>query len=101
MPFGSCKNRRFRGKYRTAKVILSLPIIVTLIMEATFSSETSVSTTATSRHIPEDGILHIHRRENLKTYIFQLIISLFAYGAEWNQVQYYCGHLLAYCSSPG
>jgi hypothetical protein len=24
---------------------------------------------ATRRHIPEDGILHSHRRENLKSYI--------------------------------
>jgi hypothetical protein len=32
------------------------------------SSETSVDTIPTQRHIPEDGILHSHRRENLKTY---------------------------------
>jgi hypothetical protein len=38
-------------------------------MEAIRSSETSVqSTTATRRHTPEDGILHSHRRENLKSY---------------------------------
>jgi hypothetical protein len=38
-------------------------------MEATRSSETSVLTRATQRHIPEDDILHSHCRENLKSYI--------------------------------
>jgi hypothetical protein len=34
------------------------------------SSETSVQfTRSTRRHIPEDGILHSHRRENLKSYM--------------------------------
>jgi hypothetical protein len=37
-------------------------------MEATRSSETSVNKISTRRHIPEDGILHSHRRENLKSY---------------------------------
>jgi hypothetical protein len=29
---------------------------------------TSVNTRSTRRHIPEDGILYSHRRENLKSY---------------------------------
>jgi hypothetical protein len=34
-----------------------------------YSSETSDLTTITRRKNPEDGILHSHRRENLKSYI--------------------------------
>jgi hypothetical protein len=38
-------------------------------MEALSSFETSVLTRAIWRNIPEDHILHSHRRENLKSYI--------------------------------
>jgi hypothetical protein len=46
----------------------SLADFSTLKMEAIRFPETSVHTTTTRRHIPEDGNLHSHRRENLKSY---------------------------------
>jgi hypothetical protein len=48
----------------TTNVVPSSPILVTLMMEAIRSSETSARATWRA----EDGILHSHCRENLKSY---------------------------------
>jgi hypothetical protein len=85
-PYGSCNNRRFGGKCHlhhqseksqrstlqlllTANVVPVSPILVTLMMEAIRSTESSVLTRATRHHIPKNGFPHNHCWENFKSYI--------------------------------
>jgi hypothetical protein len=60
---------KMRQSLVTANIVPRSLILVTLVMEAIHSSETSVLTRATWRNIPDNGILHSHHHENLKSYM--------------------------------
>jgi hypothetical protein len=60
--------RNVRRLLVTASVVPSSPILVTRMKEAQSSFETSDLTRVTRCNIPEDAILHSHRRKDLKSY---------------------------------
>jgi hypothetical protein len=59
----------------TVNVAPSSPFLVTLMMEATLSSEMSVLTKTTWRYIPEDCNPHSYRRKTLEAYTEQETIT--------------------------
>jgi hypothetical protein len=59
--------RSVRRLLVTANLVPNSQIIVILMIDALRSSATSVLTRATQGNIPNVGILHSHRRENLKS----------------------------------
>jgi hypothetical protein len=67
------------SQYKMCSIIQSLIHLNFLKIEAIRSSETSVHTRTTQRQIPEDGILHSHRRENLKSYIIRIVHTRFLF----------------------
>jgi hypothetical protein len=72
MSRGCCKNRGTSIIRITRIGELGTTLVVTSnrhTLRSMRSSETSVLTRATWRKIPQDSILHSHRRESLKSYI--------------------------------
>jgi hypothetical protein len=61
---------RIGGLGTTLALTSNRRTLVSLMMEGLRSSKTLVLTRASRRNLPEDGILHSYRCENLKYYMF-------------------------------
>jgi hypothetical protein len=77
-----------------ANVVPSSQILVTQMMEALRSYETSVLTRATQLNIPEYDILHSHRRENLKSYISNFVCYFTSSHLGWLRCMIYENDLM-------
>jgi hypothetical protein len=70
----SAYGRVFSLEYTDVSEVRNVSII-TVMMEAVRTSETSVYSKATRRYIPEGSHLHTRRRENLKSHLTSLLLK--------------------------
>jgi hypothetical protein len=86
-------NRRFvfhrsvRRLLVTANVVPTSPILFTMIMEVLRSTDTSVLTKTTRCNISDNAILHGHRRENVKPYIYLQCLNLYPEDGHNNYIR--------------
>jgi hypothetical protein len=82
-PCASYNNRRFRERSTSTLRVTVRGELGTMLAIISNRSSLHRNTTVTQRHIPEDGILHSHRRENLKSYELSLLRLSEVIGHRW------------------